>query len=293
MQDILAVVLALLLFAVALLLGQRLLLVGRPSSAEVGFMTLPVPIHWQGTVRRIFPASRRLSGKNFERLLRYMQLFLTKKHFEGAGGFRMTEEAKLLIAAQACYLLVGTHLPCYPGTRVVIVYPDAFVARRAPGYGGDFEIDEDDDHEATLGEAWSSGAVVLAWEHVVHGGGNAGDGVNVVFHEFAHQLDQADGESGGIPIGLTTEDARRWEAVTTAEFERLCDDVEAGRPTVLDPYGATNMAEFFAVATETFFEKPIPLRDEHPELYRQLASFYGRDPVEELLHYRRTHGESA
>ena len=130
-----------------------------------------------------------------------------------------------------------------------------------------------------LGESWMSGSVVLSWESVKQGSRNEEDGLNVVIHEFAHQLDQFNGVADGLPVLKDRKDYPEWASVMRASFKALLERVAKGRKTVLDDYGATNPAEFFAVATETFFEKPRQLEDKHPELYGQLKRFYGLDPL--------------
>jgi Mlc titration factor MtfA (ptsG expression regulator) len=130
-----------------------------------------------------------------------------------------------------------------------------------------------------LGESWHRGAVVLAWDDVLHGAADPRDGHDVVLHEFAHQLDQEDGAANGAPRLPKPSMYAAWARVLGEEFEGLAESREQHRRTVLDKYGATNPAEFFAVATEAFFEKPLQLRKRHAELYEQLAAFYRQDPA--------------
>lgn len=141
-------------------------------------------------------------------------------------------------------------------------------------------------HDSRLGEAWDTGAVVLAWDAVLAGAADADDGHNVVFHEFAHQLDFEDGRTDGAPL-LGSEDPwyrrkdhyKNWARVLRAEYEKLRANVEAGEPSAIDEYGATNPAEFFAVATEFFFERPRDLQQRCSELYDELKRFYKQDPA--------------
>ena len=132
---------------------------------------------------------------------------------------------------------------------------------------------------ARLGEAWKDGVVVLSWDDVRRGASDLHDGQNVVLHEFAHQLDQQDGSADGAPILEHRSQYLTWARVLRHDFEQLRSDTEQGRSDVLDAYGATSPAEFFAVATECFFEKPLALRARHPLLYEQLQSFYRQDPA--------------
>ena len=138
--------------------------------------------------------------------------------------------------------------------------------------------------QGRLGEAWTSGVVVLSWDDVQLGAADVRDGHNVVLHEFAHQLDQEDGSADGAPILPRRSMYSAWGRVLGAEYEELREAAETGKKSVLDAYGATEPAEFFAVATEAFFEKPIQLKKKHPELYEELKSFYGQDP--EAPHHR-------
>ena len=132
---------------------------------------------------------------------------------------------------------------------------------------------------AVQGQSWSSGSVVLSWDNTSTGADNAKDGRNLVLHEFAHQLDQADGKADGAPALGSHEQYQRWQKVCTRVFTDLREKVERGNKTVIDDYGATNPAEFFAVATETFFEKPHQLNKRRPELYVLLSEYYRVNPL--------------
>src|SRR5436309_2934825 len=237
--------------------------------------TGPIPDTWHGMVEHNVPLARGLSSDERERLLRLVQVFLTDKHFEGCGGLTVTEEIKVKIAAEACLLLLHLEGPCYPSLRTVLVYPHGFVPKFAhtPRTG---ELPPAP--EPLIGESWGDGVVVISWDDAVRGARDAFDGSNVVLHEFAHQLDSEDGFGDGEPV-LPGSAVRTWGRVLSEEYQRLRADVAADRDSVLDGYGATNPAEFFAVATETFFEKPVQLERDHPELYAQLRQFYGQDPA--------------
>ena len=237
--------------------------------------TGPIPDSWYGVVEHDVPLARWLSAEERERLLRLVQVFLTEKHFEGCGGLIVTEEMKIRIAAEACLLLLNLEGPCYPSLRTVLVYPRGFVPKFA-GSPGTGEIARAP--VALIGESWGDGVVVISWDDAVRGARNPADGENVVLHEFAHQLDAEDGVTDGAPL-LAPSALRTWGGVLSAEYERLRQDAAHDRPSALDSYGASNRAEFFAVATETFFEKPDQLEREHPELYGQLQQFYRQDPA--------------
>ena len=237
--------------------------------------TGPIPDSWYGVVEHDVPLARWLSAEERERLLRLVQVFLTEKHFEGCGGLTVTEEMKIRIAAEACLLVLNLEGPCYPTLRTVLVYPHGFVPEFA-GSPGTGEIARSP--VPLIGESWGDGVVVISWDDAVRGARNPVDGDNVVLHEFAHQLDAEDGAADGAPI-LPPGALRTWGGVLSEEYERLRRDAADDRRSALDDYGATNKAEFFAVATEAFFEKPVQLEREHPALYTQLRQFYRQDPA--------------
>ncbi len=198
-----------------------------------------------------------------------MHVFLFEKSFEACGGLEaVTRHMQHVIAAQACLLLVNRNHDFYRKLRSVLLYPSAYKAKNEHGHD-----------DVRLGESWQSGSVVLAWESVIAGGRNQEDGNHVTLHEFAHQLDQADGAADGVPELSGAGTYRDWSLVFNQAFIRFQRKLEKGRRTVIDPYGATNPAEFFAVATETFYEKPHQLSEHYPEVYEQLKSYYRVDPA--------------
>jgi Mlc titration factor MtfA (ptsG expression regulator) len=156
------------------------------------------------------------------------------------------------------------------------VYPSTYVAQAREPIGGGMVLEGE---VARLGEAWRDGVVVLAWDDVLSGASDIHDGHNVVLHEFAHQLDQENGPADGAPILEHRSRYVSWARVLGNEYEQLRKDASLGRPSVLDQYGATNPAEFFAVATECYFEKPRELRRSHPELFEELRAYYHFDPT--------------
>lgn len=235
----------------------------------------PFPEEWREIVRRNVAYYGRLPEADRDELERLISIFLDEKSFEGARGLRITDEIRLTIAAQACILLLHRDTDVYPGLRSIIVYPAAFVARTEQREGWIHS----EGRQTRIGESWSRGSLVISWDDAVHGAADENDGVNVVFHEFAHQLDDEFIFGSGVPDLGSRELHERWRQVMTAEYRRLIDDLNWGRWNVIDPYGATNPAEFFAVTTEIFFEEPIVLRAEHPELYDLFRRFYRQDPA--------------
>lgn len=242
----------------------------------------PIPERWREILSRNVSHVRHLSEDERLVLLRLTQVFLEEKNFEGAGGFEVTDEVRVTIAAQACLLLLGRsadicEASIYPALQSVIVYPDEFVARLEE-YQPDGTVY--DGPEERYGESWAQGAVVLSWEDVRSGAADPADGENVVLHEFAHQLDEETGEANGVPQLPSPEAYAEWARVMSREFEEFVEKVERNRRVLLDEYAAEDPAEFFAVATEFFFERPRALLARHPDVYAQLRVFYRQDPAE-------------
>jgi Mlc titration factor MtfA (ptsG expression regulator) len=236
-----------------------------------------VPARWRALIEERVPLLRRLTPGEWDRLLHLVQRFLSEKSFEGAGGFAVTEEMKLVVAAQACLLILNLDAGCYPRVRTLILYPGTFVPRR-PAIDGRMYVGVIPHPEPLLGEH-TSGVVVLAWDSALQGGTDSGDGSNVVLHEFAHELDREDGFVDGVPLLEAPSSTRSWSRVLQERFEELRRMAEQGEPGVLNAYGATSRAEFFAVATEAFFSKPAELRSRYPDLYGELKGFYRQDPA--------------
>jgi Mlc titration factor MtfA (ptsG expression regulator) len=238
----------------------------------------PVPPAWKSILTRNLPIFRRLPVEDQVELLSHVQVFLAEKRFEGCGGLKLTDEIRLTIAAQACLLLLHRDTDYFPQLSAILVYPSTYVANDERHVAGAIW---EEGEEYRLGHAARQlGVIVLAWDAANWGAANPADGQNVVLHEFAHQLDFEDYSTDGAPALATRSEYLDWARVMNREFNALRAAEEAGTPTVLDPYGATNPAEFFAVATEAFFEQPSLLRARHPELYTQLAQFFRQDPAQ-------------
>jgi len=251
------------------LLGLRLLRQRRKRR----LLNAPPDPAWESILRRFVPPFARLDVALRRRLYGKMHVFLSDKRFEGCGGLELTEEIKVVVAAEACLLLLGREDDrVYPDLKTVLVYPEAYRSGKRGLFGGD------NGTGGRLGESWGSGVVVLSWNGVRTGALDPNDGHNVVFHEFAHQLDQEDGRADGVPILAPAGSYALWAKTFRHDYERLVAQVARRRPDVLDAYGATDPAEFFAVATETFFEKPRQLRERHPELFDELRAYYALDP---------------
>lgn len=234
----------------------------------------PPPETWQPILERNFTVVARLTEEQRNQLFGTMQVFLDRIHFEGCGGQEITEEVKVTIAAQACLLLIGHEQKVYPKLKTVLVYPHTYQSGKRGMLGGD------NGQGARLGESWGCGVVVLSWNSVLGGAHNFEDGHNVTMHEFAHQLDQVDGAADGAPILESRSAYVSWAKVLSADYDQLRRETVQGKRDVLDRYGATNPAEFFAVATETFFEKPRQLQKNHPELFEELHAYYKVNPLD-------------
>jgi hypothetical protein len=207
----------------------------------------------------------------------HINIFLAEKHFEGCGGLEITDEIKVTIAANACILLLNRKATYFPKLDSVLVYPSAYVAEQINYVGNMTHIKE---KSVRLGEAWSRGIVVLAWDHVRQRAIDLIDGHNVVLHEFAHQLDQENPTGQGVPVLDRRTSYAPWARILSYEYDLLREKVQNHGRDVMDAYGTTNPAEFFAVATETFFEKAKAMKEKHPELYEELRDYYKLDPAE-------------
>jgi Mlc titration factor MtfA (ptsG expression regulator) len=236
----------------------------------------PFSPEWLEDLKANVAHYRQLSQAEQAKLRDDLRIFISERDWEGCGGLPMTDEIKVTIAAQACLLILGLTIDFYRRVPTILVYPTGYRAPAKESMGGDAYLETE---SSRLGEAHYGGPVILSWDEVLDGGQHPGAGTNLVFHEFAHQLDMLDGSVDGTPPTDSRAQARRWHDVMSAEFRRLARDNEAGRETVLDPYGLTNEAEFFAVATECFFDAPGPLREEHPDLYTLLQEYYRQDPA--------------
>lgn len=261
---------AVFLVALAIIAGILIYPVWRDRRALGGAF----PPRWSEIIERRVPIWRYLSADERRQLKDLIRLFLSRKRFYGCNGQEIDDEVRLTIAAQACLLLLNRSTGVFPRLRSILVYPHTFWTKH-PRHNEDGTVSLEGSE--MQGESWEDGRVILSWHDVEHGASDYGDGYNVVIHEFAHQLDAESGAVNGTPP-LPGGDYETWERIVAREYRALIEDVEYGRPTVMDPYGATNRAEFFAVASETFFEYPHDLAYYHPELYEQLLRVYRVDP---------------
>ena len=235
----------------------------------------PFPAEWRRILQQRVPCVARLPADLQLQLKQHIQVFLAEKPFLACGGLVLTEEIRVVIAAQACLLVLNRPATYFPNLRQILVYPGPFVVNRVRADGAGVLQDL---RQVLSGESWSQGQVILSWEDVVESAADPADGRNIVVHEFAHQLDQESGHANGAPHLGSRAARNSWSSVFSQEFARLQQRAEAGEASLLSDYGATNPAEFFAVASEVFFELPQRMADEHPALYRELRRFYCVDP---------------
>ena len=248
-------------------------LIGAPlwrARRRAAVMARPLPTSALAAIDGNVPAVRHLPPELRARLESLMAAFIAEKEFVGCNGLVVTDEMRATIAAMACLLVLGRR-GHYDALHSVLVYPTAFWVE-----------DEVEDEAGVVekrrrvlsGEAWESSRIILSWEDVLEAARHPGEGYNVALHEFAHYLD-----AEGLGLGAGERTIAQWADDLAAEFESLLDAVDGGEYTFLDPYAAEDEAEFFAVATEDFFERPAELREAHPRLYALLQEFYALDPA--------------
>jgi Mlc titration factor MtfA (ptsG expression regulator) len=238
----------------------------------------PVPEPWRAIISRNLPFFDRLSAADQEELLGHVRVFLDEKRFEGCGGLRLTDEIRITIATQACLLLLHRKTDYYPRLVTILVYPSGFIVEQERHVEGHIW---EGGREGRLGETGRQmRSMVLAWDAAKSGARDPSDGKNLVLHEFAHQLDFEDFAADGVPTLKSRADRLAWSEVMKMEFAALRAADETGIPTLLDTYGASNPAEFFAVTTEAFFERPRALRRQHPRLYAEMERFFHQDPAQ-------------
>ncbi|NGP87320.1 zinc-dependent peptidase [Fodinibius halophilus] len=241
-------------------------------------MKKPLPDEWKQILHQQVPYVQHLPPELEQKLNGLINIFVKEKSFEGCAGLEITDEIRITVAAQACILLLGIEdlSSFYEGLRSVLIYPETYVAR-VKSNRNSFFVEEG--YQRRHGEAWSRGHVVLAWNEVQNGASDIHDGRNLVFHEFAHQLDYDYGATNEIESTGDESTFLSWGWVVGKEYNKLLEAIRKNQHTLIDEYGATNLAEFFAVVTESFFEQPRALKKKHPELYRQLQQFYQQDPA--------------
>lgn len=259
-----------------LLLGTGMFII-LPRARLRHVLAQAFPLKYSKILRKNLPGYTRMPTDLQMQLKRLIRQFLYQKTFIGCGGLTISDEIKVTIAGKACLLLLNRVSDVIPRLTHILVYPTSFVVPRT-------QINNDgvvtQTNQGLSGESWSDGRVILAWDQVAHNVEAETHGHDVVLHEFAHQLDSETGSTNGAPALRSTAAYRAWSQVMEREFSQLQQAVANGTPIVIDPYGATNPAEFFAVTTEAFFKKSNDLKYYHPELFEQFKSYYCVDPCE-------------
>lgn len=235
----------------------------------------PFPPHWRAILERRVPLYSRMPPALRRQLEGHVQVFVAEKEFVGCDGLEIDDDKRVTIAAQACLLILNRRAGYFPGLDRILVYPGAFAIDR-PRLEPSGVMSEQ--RHVLSGESWANGQVILSWEDTLHGAADPSDGRNVVLHEFAHQLDQHKGHANGAPWLGSRHFYPEWSRVMNDEYARLQWSHANGQLSLFSAYGATNPAEFFAVATEVFFEQPAAMRALHPQMYAQLARLYRVSP---------------
>jgi Mlc titration factor MtfA (ptsG expression regulator) len=236
----------------------------------------PLPGRQRQILERNLPVFHRMPPELREQLAGHVGVFLDEKRFLGCGGLELTEEMQVTIAGHACLLLLNRERPRYfPGFTSIFVYPDTFLVDDVE-YDGEIEIHGQD---ARAGESWHGGPVILSWSDILPSISAEPDGQNVILHEFAHKLDEEESGAEGLPILESAEHYREWKDVFTRAWDTLEDTLDRLDDPAIDDYALTSPAEFFAVATEAFFESPARMQRQFPEVYAELAKLYHVDPA--------------
>lgn len=230
-----------------------------------GYSKREVPGEWLPILDARVPFFARFDPASRARFLELLKIFVWEKHWIAAGGMEITEEVRVVVAAAAVRLVLHLEIGVYDRLTEIIVYPSHY-------------LHPDKAESVVFGEAHDWGTVVLSWDAVLQGLANPNDGLDTATHEFAHVLDRVGGSFDGTPELRASGHYRAWAGVMSQHYLALRDRKPNER-RVLRDYGATNEAEFFAVATESFFEKPRQMRERTPELYEEMSRFYGFDPA--------------
>lgn len=249
-------------------------------------LATPFPREWEKYIQNHIPYYQHFNNVEKKRLQNLVQIFVADKHWVGCNDLALTDEIRVVIAAQACLLVLALPDDYYRRVKSIYIYPSTVLVPERPK--GFFEVSKTPTRGPMpiAGQAHYRGPVILVWDAVKREARDPEQGHNVVYHEFAHKLDMLDGKADGTPPLTTREEYQRWMEICSREYLELSHRIEHGEPAFLDSYAATNEAEFFAVATENFFNKPEEFKYHHPELYQVLRGFYRQDPAQRVLDSR-------
>ncbi|MDD7983509.1 zinc-dependent peptidase [Lentisphaera marina] len=266
-----ATLISITIIALALALGIPLY----KKSKRRKLMSSPVPPEWEIFLHEEVPYLDKLTNKDRTKLWSLIHIFLDEVEFIPCQDLVMSDRIRVAIAAQACLLTLNNPTQKhFNSLNTIYVYPDAFKSNVEENQGSFISSEE----SIRLGQS-IRGSIVLSWNSCRQGASNYHDGQNVVFHEFAHQLDQEHGSADGVPILQESSAYLDWGKIMYKKFLWLREKKKRHQDTLIDPYGALNEAEFFAVCTECFFEKPKQLKKKHPNIYRVMQNYYGLDPI--------------
>ncbi len=235
----------------------------------------PLPTDWIQILENNVSIYSLLPQNLREELYGRINIFLDEKEFIGCAGLQISNEIRITIAGNACILLLKRDKRCFPRFTTILIYPDTYVSKEVKSDGLIVVHEE----SVRAGESWYRGPVVLSWADVMRGSLNNSDGHNVVLHEFAHKLDEENEIMNGLPVLRDSSHYAEWAEVLSKEFDSLLIRADRGTNSVIDAYGAVSPSEFFAVATESFFEKPLQMKNKLPDLYQQFRRFYDLDPA--------------
>lgn len=239
----------------------------------------PMPAHWPTILADNLACYKDLDADEQDLLHQLTQVFVAEKRWEGLGGLEMNDEVRVTIAGQACILILELHHDLYRRVESILVYPSTIVAPPTPSGFGTVHTAPTAQGMPILGQAFTRGPLIFSWDAVRRGAANARDGHNVVFHEFAHKLDMLTGDADGVPPLADRQTYAQWVKVFEAAWHQLHERQAKGRRTFLDAYAGESPAEFFAVATEQFFEQGATMKRKHPDLYAVMQGFFRQDPA--------------
>jgi len=247
----------------------------------------PFPVKWREILEERVTHYSFLNSDEKIHLEQLVQVFIAEKNFEGCNGLEITDEIRVVISSEACMLILGLPHDLFRKLVTILVYPSTVFA--PPSKFGVFTQNPllEQPKTAISGQAFMRGLVILVWDAVKRGALHPESGHNVVYHEFAHFLDMLDGAADGTPELHSRDQYRRWATIFSEEFLALRNKSKKGKKTFLDSYGAENEAEFFAVATEFFFDKPVKMQKTHKALYDVLAGFYLQDTAKRERHSKK------
>ncbi len=240
----------------------------------------PFPPAWEEILQHNVAHYCLLTDTERSRLRALIQVFIAEKTWEGCGGLELTDEIRVTISAQACLLILNLPHNYYENVETIIIYPSTIILPERKLAFFETALEPLEPPSPIAGQAFEQGPLILVWDEVLHGSRHPESGYNVVYHEFAHKLDMLDGAADGTPSLRSRAEYRDWIQTCSREYLRLRKEVQQGKRTFLNAYGALNEAEFFAVATEHFFDQPRLMIKHAPDLYRVLSEYYRQDPAQ-------------